>query len=427
MAATNVIGVRPRIGVLYASFSVSQASTTAVDTLILLFASKVLFAPERHIALLDAVGTIAYTLASVVFGLLWQHAPGKRVLTVAGFFSLAIPMFLFSSIGPLWMAYTLTTIFGALMVLPNAVTAGYLAEVSPRSALPSMYGKLGASGSLGSALGLLLAIGWLAVASNFEQPGLGERSLFIVMGALAVLSAAGAWHATVGMSVKLGELGLSKKINNSIGILYAWLRWSSQPKARGQAKALTEPLLGDSLKMFLFLTALLHVGLGMSFTSTLLYIIGDLKAAPAIALLMVLTFRLAAYLISNPAGDHLNQLMPLRFQQIAGFWRFLAVLALGLVALLPAGPWGLTALLPLVAVCGISNGIIGVTGPVSASGMVAPGKQATAYLLLVAVSNGGAGVGAWLASMAAPGLGFAPLLIISALIFGSVLVLWHKL
>lgn len=431
MAATSAVGVHTRTRTLYASFGLSQASSTAVDTLILLFAAKVLVAPERDIALLDAVGTIAYTVAAVGFSLLWQYAPGKRIFTVAGFFSLSIPMFLFSSIGSLWMAYTLSTILGALFVLPSALTASYVTEAHPRSKWASVYGKLGAIGSLGSALGLLLAIGWLAIASHFESRGIGERTLFMAMGMLAVLSAAGAWRATVGMSMKWGGKTQNKRDSSTTSILtsilWRWLSRQSYPKAPAKAKPPTEPLLNDSMKMFLLLTAFLNVGLGMSFTGTMLYMIGDLKVLPSIVLLTVLIFRLAGCLVSNPAGNHLNQLMPLRFQQMAGSWRFVAVVALALVALLPTGPWGIVTILPLVAACGISSGIMGVTGPVAASAMVATEKEPKAYLLFVAVSNGGAGVGAWLASLTAPSLGFPALLGLSALIFGSALLLWHKL
>jgi MFS family permease len=427
MATPSAFGIRSRIRTLYVSFGLSQASATAVDTLILLFAAKVLFAPERHIALLDAVGTIAYTVASVVFSLLWHHAPGKRVFTVTGFFSLGIPIFLFSSIWDLWMAYTLTTLFGALMVLPNALTASYLSEVYPRTEWASVYGKLGASGSLGSAVGLLLAIGWLAVASQFQVQGMGERTLFLAMGVLTVLSAVGAWHAVAGMSLKHGKIRIYKKTGSILSTVRRWLGHHAPPEDRSRNRALTEPVLNDEMRLFLTLTALLHVGFGMSFTGTMLYIIGDLKASPAIALLIVLVFRLAAYLVSNPAGDHLNQLMPLRFQQMAGSWRFLAVLALGLITLLPTGPWGVTAILPLIAAFGISSGILGVTGPVVTSTMVSTEKQPTAYLLFVAVSNGGAGAGAWLASLAAPSLGFPALLGISALVLAIALLLWHRL
>jgi predicted MFS family arabinose efflux permease len=181
------------------------------------------------------------------------------------------------------------------------------------------------------------------------------------------------------------------------------------------------------MKTFLLLTALLNVGLGMSFTSTMLYVISGLEVASSITLLVVLVFRITSCLISNPAGNHLHHLMLFRFQQIAGFWRFVAVLALGLVASLPNGSWGIAAVLPLVAVCGISSGIMGVTGPVAVSMMVSPQRQPMSYLLFIAVTNGGAGVGAWLASLAAPNLGFPALLTLSALMFGIVLLMWHKL
>lgn len=426
MAANTAPGVPSRLRTLYVSFGLSQASSSAVDTLILLFAAKVLFASEKHIALLDAVGYFANTIACILFSLLWQYAPSKRIFTSLGFFAMGIPIFLFSSIGTLWMAYTLTIIFEALMILPAAVTASYLSSTHSRAELPSAYGKLGASGFLGSAVGLLLAIGWLAIASHLETRSAGERTLFAVMGMLAVISAAGAWRATVALSASESPLSLRQRLHSALSVLRSW-RHNLHPPTPAHAKPLREPLLSDSMKMFLLLTTFLNVGLGMSFTGTLLYMIGDLKVASSIALLAVLVFRIAGSLASSPAGNHVNPLMPLRFQQIAASWRFLAVAGLALIALIPTGPWGIMAILPLLAACGVSGGIIGVAGPVAASAMVATNRQPRAYLLFLAVSNGGAGIGAWLASLAAPSLGFPALLAVSALVFGTVLLLWHRL
>ena len=427
MAVRNAVGIQSRIRVLYASFGLSQASSTAVDALILLFAAKVLLAPERHIALLDAVGYFANTIAAIAFSLLWHHSPGKRIFAVFGFLGMGIPIFLFSSIGTMWMAYTLTTLFEALMILPGAITTSYLLETHSRAELPSAYGQLHASGFLGSALGLLLSMGWLAVASHFVGGGIGERTLFAVLGVLAVLAAAGAWHATVGMDAAQDKVGLFQRLSHAVSTLRTWFRWRHHHTPRLGAKPLSEPVLNDSMKIFLLLTTLLYAGMGMSFTGTLLYMISELEVLPSLTLLAILIFRLAASLVSNPAGNHLNQLMPLRMQQMAGSWRFLAVMVLGLVTLLPVGRWGIMAVLPLVAACGISWGIMGVTGPVSASAMVATKRQPAAYLMFVAASSGATGAGAWLASLTAPTLGFPALFGISGLIFGSALLLWHKL
>jgi len=439
MAMPKVIERVSRDPVLYVSYGLSQASSSAVDILILLFVAKVLYAPQQDIGFLDALGTIVYTVASVAFGILWQRAPHTRLFVTVGFFSLAIPIFLFSSIvGTLWIAYALTALFSILMVLPSAFTATYLSETHTRSQWASICGKLGASSSLGSAFGLLLAVGWLAISSQIESSvGLGQRTLFMALGMLTVLSAVGAWYATLSTFGGQNPSRLHIRPGNAISLVWRWLgrRLSlqglkpkcPQPQAQSKAKVPTEPVLSDSMMMFLFLVTLIHVGVGMAFTGTFLYIIDDLKASASISLLIILIFRLAAYLVSGPTGNHLNQLMPLRLQQIAGSWRFLAMAALGLVALVPAGSWSLAAIIPLVALYGIGSGIMGVTGPVVASRMVSVSKQPQAFLMVVASSNAGAGVGAWLASIAAPSLGFPVLLGISALIIGGTLLLWHRL
>ena len=428
--ANPVIGGRSRTSLLYASFGLSQASSTAVDILILLFAARVLLAPERGIALLDAVGTIGYTIVAVCFSFLWQMAPNKRSFIVAGFFGLSIPMFLFSSIGDLWMAYTLATMVGALMFLPAAMTGFYLSEAHLRSDLPSAYGKMGARGSLGGSLGLLLAICWLGATSLLDSQGLAERSLFIILGLLAVLSAVGVWRATGGMPNPRPEAGLAQAAGEALSSLRNRLvprLWAHSARAPG----LGEPLLNDNTKAFLFLMGLLHIGMGMSFTGTMMYLIGELKVLPYFTLLAVLSFRLAASMVSNPAGNNTNHLMALRFQQMATSWRVLAVLALGLVVWLPLGGWGVTAIIPLIAAFGVTSGIIGVTGPMVASAHASAQNQSRqnqsrSYLLFVAVSNGGAGVGALLVFLTASTLGFPALLGLSALICGIVLLLWHR-
>jgi predicted MFS family arabinose efflux permease len=140
----------------------------------------------------------------------------------------------------------------------------------------------------------------------------------------------------------------------------------------------------------------------------------------------MLAFRFASFVVSEPAGDHVNRLLPLRFQQIASFWRLLAVASMGLIALLPNGLWCLTGVLLLLVVSGISNGITGVTGPVAASATVSDSKQPKAYLLTMAASLGGTGLGAWLAAILVPTLGFPLLFGIGALVVSIALLLWHR-
>jgi hypothetical protein len=173
-------------------------------------------------------------------------------------------------------------------------------------------------------------------------------------------------------------------------------------------------------------TGLLYLGLGMSFTGAMLYLIGAAKAPGAALLGTVLLFRLASWSTSAAAGQALGYLSPLRLQQGAGAWRVLAVVALSLVALLPGGLWSLAAVVLLLALCGLSSGVLGVVGMAVATDNVPRQHQSTATFLFNAVSNGAAGLGAWLAGVVAQEAGFAVALAVSGLCVGASLWLWHR-
>jgi MFS family permease len=178
--------------------------------------------------------------------------------------------------------------------------------------------------------------------------------------------------------------------------------------------------------VFFLLTGLLYVGLGMSFTGSMLYLLDGLKTPGTVVFGAVLLFRLASWPVSSTAGRLLGYFTPLRMQQFAGVWRFVAVMALSLVALLPDGPWSLVMVVLLLVLCGLSGGVMGVAGLATATEMAPRRYQSTLIFLFNAVSNGAVALGAYLSGVAAAAGGFSLSLALGGLCIGGALWVWRR-
>ncbi|MBI4200033.1 MAG: MFS transporter [Chloroflexi bacterium] len=413
---------------LYPSYGLYQATVTAADTLVLLFAVRLLDTSAGELGFLDSASTLGYTLAAVALGFSARRLAASRPVLVLGFLLTALTIVLFSAAGALWIAVVLALLFGAFTVVPNSTVPWYLCSRVHRSQWAQIYGRLSAASALGGAAGLLFAFGWLTAARVWTGEVAGERSLFLLLGVATAVAAGGVWYA------RGSPPGPSRRTPRKAA-------GSDTPSLlRPAAAATTEPRLPlpsarpassvrtfhDSWLVHYLLTGLLQVGVGMSFTGALLYLMTAVHAPGAAVLAIVLGFRLASWLSSTPAGRLVGRFTPLRLQQAAGAWRFLAVSALGLVALLPPGPWSVVLVGLLLFLCGASSGVLGVTGLAAATWAIPSHSQGAAIFFFNGVANGGVGLGAVAAALLAPAYGFPLLMAFSSLTIGCALWLWHR-
>lgn len=432
MPRQRVQQIRARVPNLYPPLGLFQATSSAADTLILLFAAHVLFSSRRELGFLDATDTLGYTLAAVVLGICALRLSSSRSLLVLGFALTALPILLLSVIRELWMAYVLSAVFGIFWALPASMVPVYLCSLAPRSRWGEVYGKLSVATNLGGALGMAFAWGWLLFWGRQHGAEVAQRTLFLVLGGVTAVAALGA----------LGALGGSKAIRRPARGEPAGLSGSDGRLAQVAVKPLVLDWLGSPAPsvprppspalfsgawiVFFLLTGLLYVGLGMSFSGSMLYLLDGLKAPGTVIFGAALVFRLTAWPVSLTAGRLLGYLTPLRMQQFAGSWRFVAALALSLVTLLPEGPWSPVLVVLLLVLCGLSGGVLGVTGLAAATEMAPRRYQGTLIFLFNAVSNGAVALGAWLSGVVAATGGFPLLLMLSGLCIGGALWLWRR-
>jgi len=274
---------------------------------------------------------------------------------------------------------------------------------------------------------------WLALAPRLPVVEGAEPSLFLLFGIATLIAALGVWQGTRGPRNKLRGSGdvLSQSGGQSL-----------LSTARTIAEAVTKPLrpavapsyaqlsplsaFRDEWMVFSLSYGLLFLGVGMSFTATMIYLLHGLEISGPGLFAFVLLFRVVSWSTASPTGRWAAWFSPLRLYQMAGAWRLLAVMALGLVAFLPVGPWSLVLIGVLLSLCGASGGVQGATSLMTATDQMPSRYHGMAIFLLSGVSNGAGAAGALLAGLIAQALGFPAVLAISGLVMGVALWLRNR-
>gem|GEM_PF-4113616 len=370
--------------------------------------------------MLDATSTVGYTVAALAFGLLAHRIAPSRPFLAGGFLLASLPILLFASTRNIWAGYGAALLFGVFIAVPNSMIPWYLCAKAPRSLWGDIFARLSSASAVGGAIGLAFAFSWLLLAYHLLGIASTERYLFLVFGFSVLLASVGIWLAASGRvsSKQPGQSGATLPARPSRSSPAGVSRDVLGPSPRGAFRDLW--VVSSSL------TGLLYLGLGMSFTGLLLYLVWGLAMPGYMLLVFVLLFRVAAWVVSNPAGRMVGHFSPMRLHQLAGTWRLIGVIALIVLAMLPAGPWSFVLAALTFCLFGASGGALSIYGLAAATDMVPNRYQGAAIFLFNGVSNGGAALGALAAGLIVYYLGFPAVMTVSALLMGVALWVWHR-
>lgn len=419
----------PQILGLYHSYGLFQAGASAADVLILVFVARLLETTPRELGFLDGLSTFGNLFAALGFGLLAGRIVPARPILAGSLLAAALSILLFATSTNMGMAYALALIVGVFTAVPNSVVPWYVSSKTSRSEWAEAYRRLATAGALGGVIGFALSLAWLFVAQQWPHVKFSEQALFLFWGVATLLAAAGSWHAA--------SRGPSKTRRPTPGVFQAGggllpgtAELDQNLRSRKEQHPAPSPASGIALRdvwiVHSLVPALLFVGLGMSFTGTLLYLLEGMASPGPLLFALVLLFRIAAWLTSAGAQSLLSHFSPLRVSQMSGVWRILAVVGLSLVFLLPKSMWSMPLVAVMFAVSGAAGGIITITGVLTATQLVAKRYHGTAIFLFNGVSSVGAGIGAWLAGAVGQELHFPAVLAISGLLMGAALWLQHR-
>ena len=417
-----------RIPNLYPSYGLFQASASAVDLLTLIFIARILPTTPSQLSFLDSISTFATLFAAVAFGWLAGRMVPSRPILAISMVAAALSILLFATSSTLWMANALAFMVGLFTALPNSIAPWILSLETPRSKWGEAYGKLATAGALGGAIGVAVSFGFLSAAQRWPGLKISDQALILLWGVATLVAAAASWQATAGSVGRTARVAprllqaSSKFILNTPRVVRRAAEKSRQlsaPRSSGAS-------LRDIWVVYTVAPAILFVGMGMSYTGTLLYMFEGMKSPGPLLFALLLLFRISSWLASAITGGLLNQFTPLRINQAAGVWRIVAVTGLSLLFLLPHSLWSIPVVFVLFSICGAASGVLSITGVVSVTDTLPKRHHGTAIFLFNGASNGGAGIGAWTAGIIGQELGFAAALALSGVAMIFALWLLHR-
>ena len=413
---------------LYPSYGLFQASASAVDLLTLIFIARILPTSPSQLSFLDSISTFATLFAAVAFGwLAGRMVPSRPTLAISMVVA-ALSILLFATSSTMWMADALAFMVGLFTALPNSIAPWILSLETPRSKWGEAYGKLATAGALGGAIGVAVSFAFLTAAQRWPGLKISDQALIVLWGVATLVAAAASWRATAGslgrttrIAPRLLQAG-SKFILNTPRVV----RQAAEKSGRLSAPHSSGVSFRDVWVVYAVAPAILFVGMGMSYTGTLLYLFEGVKSPGSLLFALLLLYRVSSWLASAITGGLLNQFTPLRINQAAGVWRIIAVIGLSLLFLLPHSLWSIPVVFVLFSVCGAAGGVLGITGVISVTDTLPKRHHGTAIFLFNGASNAGAGIGAWTAGIIGQELGFSAAMALSGVAMVFALWLLHR-
>jgi predicted MFS family arabinose efflux permease len=272
--------------------------------------------------------------------------------------------------------------------------------------------------SLGGAAGIAATVLWL-LGANFLGPAeVTLRVLFVILGVVAILAALYYYHCL--------RYSLEKQPGSSQPFIY------EGPMSTGQRVIsftsilpgrVHRPIFSDQLVYILALHFILSVGFGMSFSGVHSYFITELKVPVALVMGALLGYKLTSYAVSGPMGEGMAGLLPLQAVCLTSLLRVAALVTVALAGIVLPDGFALAAVLLAVTLWGISGGAMAVAAPANVIQLSVPHRWKQSIVLYLAVSNGGALIGAIVGGMLANTFGFAPLFLIAAVVSAVATVL----
>ena len=402
-------------------YGLTQGSATAADSYVLLFGATLLTMSPTAVGLLDGIGTIGFTLAALSIAFLVLLTPMIHGLFTTSLLAMGLTFILFSVVESSIAAIVLALLFG-IFLAPSVVLAPVLAcQELTSSKRNDALSRLNRFSSLGGAAGIAATVLWLLGASLIGPADVTLRVLFVLLGIVAILAALYSYHSL--------RYSLAKQPGSSQPFTF------EGPMSAGQRvisfKSILpghvhRPLFTDQLVCFLALHFVLSVGFGMSFSGIHSYFVTELKVPIALAMGAFLGYKLTSFAVSGPMGEGMAQLLPLQALCLTSVLRVVAIVAVALAGIVLPDGLALATVLVAVTLWGISGGAMAVAGPANVIQLAVPHRWKQSIVLYLAISNGGALIGAIAGGMLANTFGFVSLFLIAAAVSGVATVLMMR-
>lgn len=402
-------------------YGLSQGSATAADSYLLLFGATLLTMSPAAVGFLDAIGTIGFTLAAVGISFLVLLTPRIHGLFTTSLLAMGLTLIAFSVVESSIAVIVLALFFG-VFIAPSVVLAPILAcQDVTRSKQNAALSRLNRFSSLGGAAGIAATVLWLLGANFLGPADVTLRVLFVVLGVVAILAAVYSYHCL--------RYSWGKQPDSSQQFIY------EGPMSAGQRvinfksilpRNVHRPLFTDQLVYFLVLNFVLSVGFGMSFSGVHSYFVTELKIPVALAMGAFLGYKLTSYAVSGPMGEGMAGLLPLQVLCLTSLLRVAALVAVALAGIVLPDGFALAAVLVAVTLWGISGGAMAVAGPANAIQLAVPHRWKQSIVLYLAISNGGAMIGAIAGGMLANTFGFVSLFLVAAAVSGVATILMMR-
>lgn len=391
-------------------YGLFQAAAASADSLVLLFAAAVLGGMPRDVGIVDALGTIGTVGGAFLLVILSRRIKSPRSLFNASILATGLSLIVFASLDNMVLAFVLSLVIGLLMA-PCISLAPLVASANlPRFLWSRAFSSLNKVGALGGAAGVAISALFMMSGEMVLPKDATLRLLFILLASMAILGAV--WNYLNSGSDRHAS-GQASQATGASEVARA-----ANPARRGPAL-----LVSDQMKSYLVSIFVMFAGMGMSYSGVHSYMVSDLKAPLGLLMASFLGFRLFTYFASGPSGEGHAKFFHIQVQSFAAMSRALLVLALALMGLLAPAQVTLPIGLLIIALWGISQGILTIAGTQSVAEMKVPGYWGQSQALYYLVTNAGGILGVFVGGVLATQVGFSVMFLVAALLTGVSAVL----
>jgi predicted MFS family arabinose efflux permease len=324
---------------------------------------------------------------------------------VGSFLAVGLSLLPFAFLDNMVLAFLVAMVEGVLLA-PSSLAPVVASNHLPRPLWSSAFSYLNKASSIGGAIGIALSAIWLLGGTKILPGEAVMRFVFVGLAALAVLGAVWSHRSLLSSrSRQAKHPGSQRHLQEHVGL----------PRSTREG-SIPLPLFNDQFVFFLVASFFLFTGFGMSFSGVHSYLTRELKAPLGFIMAALLVLRLFSYSVSNSAAHGLAKHFPVRMQSLAAMARMMSMLLIAAIGILAPAQVALPIVLTLVALWGLSAGVVAVSGTQSIAHLSTPGCWGQSQTLYTAVVNAGAILGAWGGGILASYFGFSPMFLIAAIL-----------